>query len=82
MSSEPSNIDRAIEEAKGTPDIMRVAQGKFHDGLLYDITEPLPGFEVVINVSGRTLWVNVGPACVLRICRMGEVKIRRDGETL
>jgi hypothetical protein len=49
-----------------------IARGQYFDGLLYDITAP--DFPVSVDVGtgpqGYTIWVNVGPACVLRICRI------------
>lgn len=42
-----------------------------------DITEP--GMEVEIRVSDKgVLWVNVGPVCVLRICRTSGVILHDD----
>lgn len=44
----------------------------YADGL-FDINGP--NVPVEVKVSGSTLWINVGPVCVLRICRAKEIKL-------
>jgi hypothetical protein len=45
-----------------------------------DITQPDDAYPVEVRVSddGKTLWVNVGPVCVLRICRNTAIHIHDD----
>lgn len=40
---------------------------------LFDINGP--NVPVEVRISGSTLWVNVGPICVLRICNAKEIKL-------
>lgn len=39
-----------------------------------DITAPEHPVEVIADARG-VLWVNIGPTCVLRICRMTNLRI-------
>jgi hypothetical protein len=41
-----------------------------------DITEPCHGVDVQIRADGKVLWVNVDGVCVLRICRITNLKLR------
>lgn len=41
---------------------------------LVDITAP-DGVELVVRQDGKVIWVNVDGICVLRICRIGELKL-------
>lgn len=44
-----------------------------------DITAPSQTVEVKMDNRG-VLWVNVGPVCVLRICRMSNARVEIEGE--
>jgi hypothetical protein len=45
-----------------------------------DITAPGHTVEIITDERG-VLWVNVGPCCVLRVCRMTDLRIDVQGET-
>lgn len=40
-----------------------------------DITKPLEAVEVKLDYNNMVLWINVGPVCVLRICKIPEVMV-------
>ena len=45
-----------------------------------DITAPQHAVQIQTDERG-VLWVNVGPVCVLRICRMTDLRIEIQGDT-
>lgn len=45
---------------------------------MVDITKPGMPVEVKFNADRTVLWVNVGPVCVLRICRIEDGKVFFD----
>ena len=42
-----------------------------------DIADPPMQVEVKISHDGDVLWVNVGPICCLRICRIKKLVVER-----
>lgn len=45
---------------------------------MIDIADPTMTVEVKISHQGDVLWVNIGPICCLRICRIKKLVVERN----
>ena len=59
---------------------MKAARSDYIEGILRNITQPNFPVEVSWNKAKTVLWINIGPACVMRICRIKELIIQQEAD--